>query len=99
MRLAVEALPRASIPVMIETLARRLTARFSHDFERCSSQCYAKPWPDYRSLDQIFTTIGLPGTGLTVLVVEQNAHGALQISDTGIVMELGRISWLVRQPR
>ena len=29
--------------------------------------------------------------GLTVLVVEQNAHGALQISDTGIVMELGRI--------
>jgi branched-chain amino acid transport system ATP-binding protein len=24
-------------------------------------------------------------------VVEQNAHGALQISDTGIVMELGRI--------
>jgi branched-chain amino acid transport system ATP-binding protein len=29
--------------------------------------------------------------GLTVLVVEQNAHGALQISDTGIVMELGRL--------
>jgi branched-chain amino acid transport system ATP-binding protein len=26
-----------------------------------------------------------------VLVVEQNAHGALQVSDTGIVMELGRI--------
>jgi branched-chain amino acid transport system ATP-binding protein len=26
-----------------------------------------------------------------VLVVEQNAHGALQISDTGIVMELGRL--------
>jgi branched-chain amino acid transport system ATP-binding protein len=26
-----------------------------------------------------------------VLVVEQNAHGALQISDVGIVMELGRI--------
>ena len=29
--------------------------------------------------------------GLTVLVVEQNAHGALQVSDTGIVMELGRL--------
>src|SRR5512133_351103 len=42
--------------------------------------------------DQIFATIaGLRGRGLTVLVVEQNAHGALQISDTGIVMELGRL--------
>ena len=42
--------------------------------------------------DQIFATIAdLRGRGLTVLVVEQNAHGALQISDTGIVMELGRI--------
>jgi branched-chain amino acid transport system ATP-binding protein len=42
--------------------------------------------------DQIFRTIAqLRGLGLTVLVVEQNAHGALQISDTGIVMELGRI--------
>ena len=42
--------------------------------------------------DQIFETIAeLPGRGLTVMVVEQNAHGALQISDTGIVMELGRI--------
>jgi branched-chain amino acid transport system ATP-binding protein len=42
--------------------------------------------------DQIFATIaGLRGRGLTVLVVEQNAHGALQISDTGIVMELGRV--------
>ena len=42
--------------------------------------------------DQIFATIAeLPGRGLTVVVVEQNAHGALQISDTGIVMELGRI--------
>ena len=26
-----------------------------------------------------------------MLVVEQNAHGALHISDTGIVMELGRL--------
>jgi branched-chain amino acid transport system ATP-binding protein len=42
--------------------------------------------------DQIFQTIAdLRGRGLTVLVVEQNAHGALQISDTGIVMELGRL--------
>jgi branched-chain amino acid transport system ATP-binding protein len=42
--------------------------------------------------DQIFATIAdLRGRGLTILVVEQNAHGALQISDTGIVMELGRI--------
>jgi branched-chain amino acid transport system ATP-binding protein len=42
--------------------------------------------------DQIFATISdLRGRGLTVMVVEQNAHGALQISDTGIVMELGRI--------
>jgi branched-chain amino acid transport system ATP-binding protein len=42
--------------------------------------------------DQIFQTISdLRGLGLTVLVVEQNAHGALHISDTGIVMELGRL--------
>jgi len=42
--------------------------------------------------DQIFQTISdLRCLGLTVLVVEQNAHGALQISDTGIVMELGRL--------
>ena len=42
--------------------------------------------------DQIFATIAdLRRRGLTVLVVEQNAHGALQISDTAIVMELGRI--------
>ena len=42
--------------------------------------------------DQIFETIAqLRSQGLTVLVVEQNAHGALQISDVGIVMELGRL--------
>lgn len=42
--------------------------------------------------DQIFDTISsLRAHGLTVLVVEQNAQGALQISDVGIVMELGRI--------
>ncbi len=40
---------------------------------------------------QILETAELRGRGLTILVVEQNAHGALQISDTGIVMELGRI--------
>ena len=45
-----------------------------------------------RNQDQIFETIAdLRRHGLTVLVVEQNAHGALQISDTGIVMELGRL--------
>ena len=56
--------------------------------------------------DQIFRTIAeLRGLGLTVLVVEQNAHGALQISDTGIVMELGRIFMIgaaadvIRDPR
>ena len=42
--------------------------------------------------DQIFEMIAqLRDGGLTVLVGEQNAHGALQISDTGIVMELGRL--------
>jgi branched-chain amino acid transport system ATP-binding protein len=42
--------------------------------------------------DQIFATIAeLRGRGLSVLVVEQNAHGALQISDIGVVMELGRL--------
>ena len=41
---------------------------------------------------QVFETVaGLRGAGLTVLIVEQNAHGALQISDYGIVMELGRL--------
>lgn len=56
--------------------------------------------------DRIFATIAeLRGRGLTVLVVEQNAHGALQISDTGIVMELGRLfmsgpaSELISDPR
>ena len=42
--------------------------------------------------DQIFEMIAdLRRHGLTVLVVEQNAHGALRVSDTGIVMELGRL--------
>ena len=43
--------------------------------------------------EQVFATIAeLRGRGLTVLLVEQNAHGALGISDIGIVMELGRVT-------
>jgi branched-chain amino acid transport system ATP-binding protein len=30
-------------------------------------------------------------SGLTVLVVEQNAEGCLEVSDVGIVMELGQL--------
>jgi branched-chain amino acid transport system ATP-binding protein len=42
--------------------------------------------------DQVFETIAdLRGHGMTVLVVEQNAYGALRISDIGVVMELGRL--------
>ena len=45
-----------------------------------------------RNQAQVFETVaGLRGAGLTVLIVEQNAHGALQISDEAIVMELGRL--------
>jgi branched-chain amino acid transport system ATP-binding protein len=41
--------------------------------------------------DQVFATMtDLRARGLTVLVVEQNAHGALEVSDEAIVMELGR---------
>ena len=32
----------------------------------------------------------IAGAGVTILIVEQNVHGALAISDTAIVMELGR---------
>ena len=32
----------------------------------------------------------IAAAGVTVLVVEQNVHGALLVSDTAIVMELGR---------
>lgn len=39
----------------------------------------------------VFATVReIAARGVTVLVVEQNVHGALQISDTAIVMELGR---------
>ena len=41
--------------------------------------------------DLVFETIStLRGRGLTILLIEQNAHGALEISDYGLVMELGR---------
>jgi branched-chain amino acid transport system ATP-binding protein len=33
---------------------------------------------------------GIALAGVTVLIVEQNVHGALAVSDTAIVMELGR---------
>lgn len=40
---------------------------------------------------EVFATVReIAATGVTVLVVEQNVHGALLISDTAIVMELGR---------
>jgi len=39
----------------------------------------------------VFATVReIAAAGVMVLVVEQNVHGALQISDTAIVMELGR---------
>lgn len=42
--------------------------------------------------DQIFDTMrNLRESGLTVLVVEQNAEGCLEVSDVGIVMELGQL--------
>ncbi len=43
-------------------------------------------------VQQIFDVIsGLKGLGVTVLLVEQNAFGALKIADRGYVMETGRI--------
>ena len=44
-----------------------------------------------KMLAQVFETVSaIRATGITVLIVEQNARGALAISDTAIVMELGR---------
>jgi branched-chain amino acid transport system ATP-binding protein len=41
--------------------------------------------------EQVFETIAnIRGGGVTVMVVEQNAYGALRISDTAVVLELGR---------
>jgi branched-chain amino acid transport system ATP-binding protein len=44
-------------------------------------------------VDQIFAIIAdLKKSGLTVLLVEQNAYAALAIADRGYVMETGRIT-------
>lgn len=44
-------------------------------------------------VQQIFDVIhGLKSLGVTVLLVEQNAYGALQIADRGYVMETGNIT-------
>ncbi len=44
-----------------------------------------------RTQAEVFAAVReIAATGVTVLVVEQNVHGALLISDTAIVMELGR---------
>ena len=44
-------------------------------------------------VQQIFDVVkGLKAAGVTMLLVEQNAFGALQIADRGYVMETGRIS-------
>ncbi|HEU4366732.1 MAG TPA: ABC transporter ATP-binding protein [Methylomirabilota bacterium] len=44
-----------------------------------------------RFVDEVFDKIGeLAGGGLTVMLVEQNAARALEISDRGYVLELGR---------
>jgi branched-chain amino acid transport system ATP-binding protein len=44
-----------------------------------------------RFVDEVFDTIvTMAGSGLTVMLVEQNAARALEISDRGYVLELGR---------
>ncbi len=41
--------------------------------------------------DEVFAEVRrIAGSGVTVLIVEQNVHGALLISDTAIVLETGR---------
>ena len=43
-------------------------------------------------VDQVFELLpGLRARGLSLLVVEQNAHAALSIADRGYVMETGRV--------
>ena len=45
-----------------------------------------------RMQGDVFSAVrGIAARGVTVLIVEQNVHGALLISDTAVVMELGRI--------
>ncbi len=44
-------------------------------------------------VQQIFDVVsGLKALGVTVLLVEQNAFGALKIADRGYVMETGQIT-------
>ena len=57
-------------------------------------------------VQQIFDVVkGMKALGVTVLLVEQNAFGALSISDRGYVMETGRITFtgaaeeLIADPR
>jgi branched-chain amino acid transport system ATP-binding protein len=45
-------------------------------------------------IEQIFQTIRsiVDSMGLTVVLVEQNAMGALKIADTAVVLNLGRVA-------
>jgi branched-chain amino acid transport system ATP-binding protein len=44
-----------------------------------------------KMLQQVFETVrAIRASGVTIMIVEQNARSALRISDTGVVMELGR---------
>jgi branched-chain amino acid transport system ATP-binding protein len=38
------------------------------------------------------TIVALRGTGVAILLVEQNARAALQVADTGYVLEMGRVT-------
>jgi branched-chain amino acid transport system ATP-binding protein len=44
-----------------------------------------------RNQESVFQTVlAIRDAGITVMVVEQNTHRALGISDTAVVLELGR---------